>query len=412
MTPPLRILVATPLPPTVTGGIEEYAYAVIDALRARGNEVTVLTTQYGDVSGRTSGSPDEAVLEAKELLGRPVCFRLRSYVKILRLVRRSDIVHVHMPFPFVETAVAGLAKLMGKPLIVTYHMDAVVDGVDGGLSKLMHRLAERLYRSVLARPTVGLADRVCTNTKAYALESRVLRGRMDRLLVVHQGIDARKIAQLSRERADELRRQMLGDQYGELVCFVGRLVPYKGLNVLLQAIQTLNRGRTLFVIGGRGPEEPQLRRVIEDQHLTNVRLLGYVPDDDLINLFSAADLVVSPSISLLESTPITLLYAKAVGTPVVGTAIGGTGECIPNDGVTGLIVPPGNATALGEAIGHLLDASRAHVPEVSPRYWSDVAEEYSGVLGQLSHRGRAVPAAWSEPRPIPYAGPRDPVGGK
>ena len=410
MTAPLRILVATPLPATVTGGIEEYAYGVAEALRSKGHEVSVLTTRYSGGEGETSARVTS--LEAKELLGRPVCFHLRSYLKLPFLVRRSDAVHVHMPFPFVEAAVAFLAKLMGRPLVVTYHMDARVDGASEGGAKWLHHLAERVYRAVSAVPTVELADRVCTNSRAYALQSPVLRDRSERLHVVHQGIDPGKFREFSREKSDDVRRQLLGEEYSDLVCFVGRLVPYKGLSVLLESVRRLDRGRTLFVIGGRGPEEPRLRRTIEDHHLTNVRLIGYVPDADLMNLFGAADLVLSPSVSSLESTPITLLYATAAGTAVLGTDVGGTAECIPNDGVNGLVVPAGDPVALGQAICRLLDVGSERGAETSPRFWSDVAEEYGHVL-KLMRRGEgATPTAWGDAHPIAYAGPPETAGGK
>jgi O-antigen biosynthesis rhamnosyltransferase len=411
MTSPLRILVVTPLPPSITGGIEEYAYSVIGSLRARGDHVTVLTTHYGDIPARDNRSLDVTYLASKELWGRPVCFRIAAYLRIVSLVRRADVVHIHMPFPFVETIAASLAKVMGKPLLVTYHMDAVVDTGRSG-PKPIHYLAEGLYRAVSAIPTVDMAERVCTNTKAYAVSSRVLSRRLDRVLVVHQGIDASKVADLSREKAAEVRRQLLGDRYSEIVCFVGRLVPYKGLDVLLDSVRSLNRSKTLFVIGGRGPEEPHLRRSIEEHHLTNVRLVGFVPDHDLMNLLYAADLVVSPSVSMLESTPITLLYARAAGTAVVASDIGGSGESIPNDGVAGIIVPASDPAALGEAIRTLLDSRPGHHPDPSPRFWSDVAEDYSRMVRQLYGGGRDSPLGLSDSRPITLGGPSDTVGGK
>ncbi|MGB6442125.1 MAG: glycosyltransferase, partial [Thermoplasmata archaeon] len=380
MTRPLRILVATPLPASVTGGIEEYAHSVIETLRAGGAEVTVLTTRYGKLPAPTPGAPPGRALEAKELLGRPVCIHPTAYLRIFRFVQRADVVHIHMPFPFVEAVVAGLAKLMGKPVVVTYHMDAVVESADGSLPKPLHRLAEFLYRALSAVPTVDLADRVCTNTRAYALQSPVLRDRMERLLVVHQGIDSKKFAELSTDTAQEVRRQLLGEQHRRLVSFVGRLVPYKGLDVLIEAVRSLDRPDTLFVIGGRGPEEVRIRRAVADHHLSNVRLLGFVPDQQLMNLFCASDLVVSPSVSSLESTPITLLYARAAGTPVIGTDVGGTGECIPDDGLSGLVVPAGDVPALTSAIRRLLEAPPTRIREVAPRFWSDVAGEYRDLM--------------------------------
>jgi glycosyltransferase involved in cell wall biosynthesis len=235
---------------------------------------------------------------------------------------------------------------------------------------------------------------------------------MARVTVIHQGIDPRKFAELSRAKAQEVRQALLGAGYSKLVTFVGRLVPYKGLHVLLDSIRSRGAdSRTLFVIGGRGPEEPDLRRSIETDHLTNVRLLGFVPDHELMNLFGASDLVVSPSISSLESTPITLLYASAAGTRVLGTDVGGTAETIPNDGVSGLVVPARDAAALGRAMACLLDAPTPPAAPPPPRYWSDVASDYAKVMDQLrSASSGLAPAA--DPATATYLGPAETFGGK
>jgi glycosyltransferase involved in cell wall biosynthesis len=411
MTRPLRVLVATPLPPDVTGGIEEYAFSVIDAMRASGDEVRVVTTRYARKAGRSAVAYGAVSLRAAEILERPVLMNPKAYVRIFRLVRESDVVHVHMPFPLVEAVVALYGKILGKPVVVTYHMDAVVDRAASRPVHWLHLAAARLYRMISAVPAVDLAARVCTNTKAYALQSPVLSSRMDRLTVIHQGISPSKFRELSTEKAAQVRRDLLGDQYNRLVTFVGRLVPYKGLHVLLDSIRGRGRPDTLYVIGGRGPEEPLLRRTIADHGLTNVRLVGFVPDQDLMNLFGASDLVVSPSISALESTPITLLYASAAGTAVLGTEVGGTEETIPNDGVAGLVVPAENPVALGEAMTRLLDGARAHVVR-PPRYWSDVAADYGRVMTELRHVPVVSAVPRSDDHPAAYLGPAERFGGK
>jgi glycosyltransferase involved in cell wall biosynthesis len=411
MTKPLRVLVATPLPPDVTGGIEEYAFSVIDAMRASGDEVRVVTTRYAREASRSSVAYGAVSLRAAEILARPVLLNPRAYLRLFRLVRDADVVHVHMPFPIVEAVVAAYGKILGKPVVVTYHMDAVVDRSSSRPVHWLHLAAVRLYRALSAVPAVDLADRVCTNTKAYALQSPVLRTRMERLTVIHQGISPSKFRQLSSDTAAEVRKSLLGDRYTRLVTFVGRLVPYKGLHVLLDSIRGRGRDDTLYVIGGKGPEEESLRRAIADHAMTNVRLVGFVPDQDLMNLFGASDLVVSPSISALESTPITLLYARAVGTPVVGTQVGGTEETIPNDGVAGLVVPAENPSALGAAMSRLLDARREPVAR-PPRYWSDVAADYGRVMGELRQLPGVAAVSRPDDRPAPYLGPAETFGGK
>lgn len=383
MTPPLRILTIAPLPPTVTGGIEEYAYSVVDALRSSGADVTVLTTSDVPFS---AGTGPTVLVPAIDLLSRPVCVDPMAYVRTIPLLRRADAVHVHMPFPGFELFAAFVAKVLGKPVVVTYHMDVVVDVPErGGPRHLLHRLVERVYSKLSAALTLDLATVVCTNTRAYALQSPLLRPRLEKVSIVHQGIDAQKLAFLSPARAAELRQEYLGDRYDRLVSFVGRFVPYKGLDYLVEAIARLGDERTLFVLGGRGPLVEHVAALVRARGLTNVRLIGFVPDQDLVNLFRASDVVVSPSISVLESTPITLLYALAVGTPVVGSEIGGTGESVPSDGVHGVIVPIEDPAAIATALRRLFGVPRAHDEEARPRLWSDVAADYAGLFHQLSH---------------------------
>ncbi|MGI0130694.1 MAG: glycosyltransferase, partial [Thermoplasmata archaeon] len=108
----------------------------------------------------------------------------------------------------------------------------------------------------------------------------------------------------------------------------------------------------------------------------------------------------------------TLLYAMGAGTPVIGTDVGGTGESVPDDGVRGLIVPAGDASALGEAIGRFLSVTRTDLPPGTPRLWRDVADDYAGVLSGLRRGRPAAPTAWPGLEPLPYSGPSETVGVK
>ena len=112
--------------------------------------------------------------------------------------------------------------------------------------------------------------------------------------------------------------------------------------------------------------------------LTNVIFAGFVKNEDLFNLFAASDLVVSPSISELESTPISLLSALVAGTPVIGTSIGGTAEAIPNDGIRGTIISPKDSLALANAIMQMLKKDNRSKEKITfvPRFWSDVSRDY------------------------------------
>jgi glycosyltransferase involved in cell wall biosynthesis len=176
-----------------------------------------------------------------------------------------------------------------------------------------------------------------------------------------------------------------------MVTFVGRLVPYKGLAYLIEAIYILkDRHDILFVIGGCGPEKDTLMNIAKSCGLGNIKFVGFVPDETLFNLFAASDVVVSPSISNLESTPISLLCALSTGTPVIGTEVGGTRETIPNDGSLGTIIPPRDSKKLAEAIIKMTGIKGTVKPEkYLLRFWSDVADDYLKIIDPMVRHNAA-----------------------
>jgi glycosyltransferase involved in cell wall biosynthesis len=105
-----------------------------------------------------------------------------------------------------------------------------------------------------------------------------------------------------------------------------------------------------FVVFGEGAQRPALERMIDQ---ANLRAHFVLPGfrGDLDQLLPNADLFVLPSFT--EGLPNVVLEASAAGVPVVATAVGGTPEVVAH-GRTGLLVPPGDATALAERIIELL----------------------------------------------------------
>jgi glycosyltransferase involved in cell wall biosynthesis len=133
---------------------------------------------------------------------------------------------------------------------------------------------------------------------------------------------------------------------------VGSLKPLKAYDVLLAALARVAAQGTRFElrVAGVGPEHARLVALAAQLRLSDsVQFLGNVPD--LSSLWSAAHLVVHPSRS--EGLSCTITDAMAEGLPIVATAVGGTPEII-EDGRTGLLVPPGEAQPLADAIRRLL----------------------------------------------------------
>lgn len=154
-------------------------------------------------------------------------------------------------------------------------------------------------------------------------------------------------------------RARLGIGPGPLVLYAGKLSLGKGTPVFLDAIALVGREvpEARFALAGKGEMAVAPHPALH--------VLGSIAQADLFALYRAADLVVVPSV-WPEPLSRVLLEAMQLGRPVVATKVGGTPEAV-EDGVTGLLVPPGNARALSEAIAALLkdDARRATMGEAA-----------------------------------------------
>lgn len=138
--------------------------------------------------------------------------------------------------------------------------------------------------------------------------------------------------------------------------FVGRLEPEKGLPFLVQCVAVLkeqNKNVHLDIVGS-GVEEERLQTLVQNLSVSKeVSFHGYVAfGESLFSYYRAADFFVLPSLS--EGIPNVLMEAMAFGIPIISTSVGGIAGVIRHK-ENGLLVEPGSATALAEAITELID---------------------------------------------------------
>ena len=183
----------------------------------------------------------------------------------------------------------------------------------------------------------------------------------DRLQVVHNGVDAIRFRPL--DRAEARRRLGLGDVPTLLT--VGRLVPRKGVDLVLLALPEVRRrfGSVRYVVAGDGPDRGRLEALARELGVREaVELRGRVPDEDVAWLYAACDAFVLPvrdEWPSVEGFGLVYLEASACERPVIGARAGGAPEAV-REGETGLLVEPDDVRGLAAAITGLLeDPSRA-----------------------------------------------------
>jgi glycosyltransferase involved in cell wall biosynthesis len=275
----------------------------------------------------------------------------RSVAKI-----KADLYEAH--------AVSGYAflralrrKTRKVPFIQTVHgvlADEYLQVVKTARLSLRERIANFLMwqLSKLEAKTARNADIVVT-VSHYSKKRIVQLYGVDeaKIRVVPNGVDPEKFK--PKPAAIEVR-QLSGLEGKQAVLFVGRLIPRKGLNFLVEAAKTVvkENADTAFVIVGNGPLRSKLKSRLETLGLSkNFLFIGDVKENVLVSVFNRADVFVLPSIQ--EGQGIVLLEAQSSAKPVVAFNVGGVQEAIAN-GKSGLLVEKGNSSELAEAIVKLL----------------------------------------------------------
>jgi glycosyltransferase involved in cell wall biosynthesis len=187
----------------------------------------------------------------------------------------------------------------------------------------------------LARWDAATAGRV----DSFVANSRYVAGRIRRYynrgsIVVYPPVDTEFF------RPDPSRAQS-----GSGALVVSALVPYKRLDIAIEACRLAGVGLRIV---GQGPEEARLRRLAAGQ---SVEFLGWRSDDEVRQLYRSADVVLLPG---TEDFGIAPVEAQACGTPVVALGAGGACETV-IDGVTGALLPGGEASLFADALRRLID---------------------------------------------------------
>jgi len=174
------------------------------------------------------------------------------------------------------------------------------------------------------------------------------------------------------------------------VAAVGRLVPQKGFDVLLEAFARLDAPEVDLLIAGDGPERRRLEALRERLGLgARVHLLGAVDRATVASLYRGARLVACPS--RWEGLPLVCLEAMASGRAVVASRVDGIPDAV-GDGETGLLVPPEDPVALAGALRALLEdgarrerlGARGRALVRDELTWASVAERYLAVLADAA----------------------------
>lgn len=253
-------------------------------------------------------------------------------LRLLRLLRRTrpDLIHLHSRIG-ADTWGGIAGRLAGIPVVHTRR-------VDNPEPRLVVAVKYRLHDRVIA-----ISEAIARVLVSEGLEPAKLR-------VVRSAVDPERWSGPCRRTEIAGRLGVPADALW--IGVIAQLIPRKGHQLLLEALPPLAaaypRLRVLFF--GRGGLAADLQRRINDTGLAGMVLLAGFRDD-LPEILPCLDLLVHPA--TMEGLGVSLLQAASAGVPIIASNAGGIPEAI-RDGENGLLVPPGDVTALREAVGALL----------------------------------------------------------
>lgn len=290
-----------------------------------------------------------------------------------RLSKKADLVLVHAPFPLADLAVL-LSGYRGK-VCVLWHNDIV-------RQKKMLRFYRPLMRRFFKR-----ADAIVCTSPEFLEHSPQLKPFRDKCRAIRLGLDTDSY--LAAAPCPILQRG-LSDPKNKKILFCGRLIYYKGVDVLLSAFAGVE-GAELFLVG-EGPLMPALKKQAADLCLLDrVHFLGRLSETELRGAYRDCDFLVLPSVTRSEGFGLVQLEAMIYQKPVINTDLPTGVPTASLDGVTGFTVPCSDVSALQSAMQTLVsdDALRARFGQAAAqrvlREFSrrKMAEEYEKLFHTL-----------------------------
>lgn len=321
------------------GGIESLVKQYSEGLsKIEGNDVRVLVCRDGKGKGYVETVEGVEVTRANSwgtYFSCPLSFDF--FRKFRKMSRESDVVEIHTPFPLGDAALL-LSGYKGK-VVVAWHSDVVKQ------KKLL------FFYKPFMNYLLKRADKIIVATKGHIDGSSYLPKYRDKCEIIPYGLDVEVYD--SAPKTPVLTNK-LNNKDNVKILFTGRLVYYKGVDILLKAFKDV-KGAELF-ISGSGDLENKLKAYCADNGMEDrVHFMGFLSDEDLKSAFADCDMFVLPSVQKSEAFGIVQIEAMINGKPVINTNLPSGVPYVSLDKVTGFTVEPSDPEQLRDAIQKLTD---------------------------------------------------------
>lgn len=331
----IKVLQINKLYYPAVGGIERTVQNIAEGLNEQVDmSILVCQPKGAAASDKINGIPVRRCGSLGTLFSLPISpgilWELRKEAK------EKDILQFHAPFPLGDLAYL-CSGYKGKTVLY-WHSDIVKQ------KRLMV-----LYRPIMKR-FLKRVDAIIVGAEGIIRGSSYLEPYRDKCVIIPFAVKDT----IEKKGREYLEHAVINDERRVRFLFVGRLVYYKGVDVLLKAFRLVKDAE--LVIIGTGSLEDELKAYAEEHNFAErVYFRGQVDDDELNKAFAESDVFVLPSVAKSEAFGLVQLEAMSYGKPVINTNLESGVPEISLNGVTGITVEPGDVNGLAKAMNRMID---------------------------------------------------------
>jgi len=314
-----------------------------------GHNVTVLCSYQDEKEEIIDGMQIIRIKTSFKISRTPISIRLLNSMRKLISKNDFDIINVNLSVPFFPEIAALMSKLYKIPCVLTYHNDIIKE-------EPFMKFITTIYNITLNKLLLNSVDLIITSSPFCYNESKFLKPFKDKLTLIPPGVDIEKY---SSYKSSNIKSKYNIPHDSKIVLFAGVMSKshaHKGLKYLIKSFKNvLNEiNDSYLVLVGDGDMVSEYKELGKKIGISaNVIFTGFILEDELIDYYRCADIVVLPSTTIQEGFGMVLIEGNACKKPVIGTKIGGI-QYVIKDGETGLLVPPKDSKALANSIIKLL----------------------------------------------------------
>lgn len=369
----MKVLILTHCFKPHIGGLELVAYNHAKEIVKRGHQVTIITSKLGEEA-------EEEIIDGIKVIrvkalnflenhfGVPYpIFYPKLLLRLKEKIKESDVINTHGIVWMQSFFGVIISRIYQKPIVLHQHNTYV------NYKNPILRLIETIADKTIGRYTLNSADHIIAGsgeTKKYVLS---IAKKLNNISISYNGVDFQSFKPVKNKK---IVRKKFNINPEVFICFTIRRITFKnGIDTFLQVAKFFKKRKDiLFVLGGKGPDIVMVKKYIIKNHLSNIKLLGFVSDEELPDYYALSDIFILPS-KMGEGFPMVVVEAFASGLPVIGTNTGGQIEIIKDD-QTGFIVESNKPRQIAEKIEYLYENKKL-LKEMSKNCRKLIEKEFS-----------------------------------